>query len=161
MTRRTPLQRSLHFLDLEGLEDISLLHVVVAGNLNTALHSLANFLRVVFVTFQRFDRVRPHDCSIANDAELRVSFDRSLDHAAAGNGSKPADVEEVLDDGPAELHFLLVRNEHPFHGLANVVADLVDDRIPPDLDPALLREKVRPRIGNYVEGDNDRIRRIS
>ena len=52
----------------------------------------------------------------------------------------------------------LFRSEPGFHDCADVIDDLVDDLVAPDLHSRLLGYGTGPVVGDHVEADDDRIR---
>ena len=76
-----------------------------------------------------------------------------------GDGADLADAEHFAHLRAALVHFLEHRLQHAGHGALDLVGQLVDDRVQPDVDFFLLGHGLRRALRPDVEADDDRVRR--
>src|ERR1700756_1461954 len=90
----------------EGLDNVAGLDVAVIGDGDAALHAIGDFFRVIFKTPQRSDLAFDHNHVVAEQADLRITLDQSIDHAATGHRSHLRDAEGLEHLGAALVGFL-------------------------------------------------------
>ncbi len=78
------------------------------------------------------------DFPAAEDAGLGVADDPAVLDVAAGDGPDLGDLEDLADLGPAQEGLLDDRLEEADDGLLELVGELVDDLVGPDLDAFFL-----------------------
>ena len=66
-------------------------------------------------------------------------------------------LEGPLHQGPPQFLLPLLRREHPFQGVPEVVGDLVDDVVAADLHAAFVGQPPGPFVGHHVEADDHRV----
>src|SRR5687767_13553549 len=106
----SPSELLLDLFDVEGLDDVLLLHVAVALEGDTALHVLGDFLDVVLEALERVELAFPHHRVVAEEAGVARANDLALDDVRAGDDDA-ADLEDRADLGLAVRLLDLRRRE--------------------------------------------------
>ena len=88
--------------------------------------------------------------ALAQEADLRSPGDDALSHVAAGDRADPWDPEDLADLGLAGDDLFELGREQPEHGGLDLLDQLVDDLVGPDLDVA------RPRRARGCAGRGGR-----
>src|SRR5579862_3778486 len=122
-------RRPLDLARLEDLEDVAFLHVVETVEANAALEALRNLADVFLEALQIRDRRRVDHGPVADDADVRVPAHDTVGDHAAG--------DRLLD----------------------LLGELVDDVVRPDLDAFARRKLARLGVRTDVEADNEGITR--
>src|SRR6202012_4426948 len=110
--------------------------------------------RVVFEALERADLALEDLFAAAHHLYLGVAADDSILHAAAGDGAHLRNSEDVEHLGAADIILLERWFEQAHHGQANLILQLVDDRVQADLNILLLRELGGLALGTHVEADD-------
>src|SRR5262245_39474445 len=140
--RRTGTPSGVHhagdLLDLEGLYDVADLDVLVPVESDAALESLLDLRDVVLEAPQGTHLALVDHAVVPQEAHLRRARDDALGDVAARHDSEFRNLEGVADLGAAARDFLQGGLEQAFHGLLDLVGDVVDHRVEADLDTGLL-----------------------
>src|SRR5262249_28107307 len=154
-------RRKVGALDLPrlvALEHVAFLHVVEAVEEDSALEAFTDLAHIVLEALQLRDRSLVDHGSVADDPHARAAAnDTARDHAA-GDRSEPRHLEERTHLRLAQRLLLLDRPEHADERLLDVVREVVDHTVRPDLDVFALRETARLRVRPDVESDDHRVR---
>src|ERR1043166_1657978 len=149
------LELSRDLLDGEGLDDVPLSHVVVAGDLDAALVALLHLLHVVLEALQALELSRVDDLAVTDEAHLTRPLEFPVDHHAARDRAHARDPKDLLH---ARLPLLLLDElglEEALERGLHLLDRLIDHRVELDLDPAVLRHLGRARIDVDVDPDDD------
>ena len=76
------------------------------------------------------------------------------EHVAAGDGADAGDPEDLADLGVAGDHLFELGREHADHGVLDVLEQLVDDLVGPDLDAFGLGQLTGLAVRADVEADD-------
>src|SRR5688572_4807201 len=153
-----PLQRALERLADVRFVPVTHLHVVVVRQLDAALEPGLHFLHVVLHAAERFDReILGDDLAVANEADLAAALDVPVGDEAAGDVAELGHLEHLPHFHMAVQLLADFRLEQAGERLLQVVEDLVDDAVQPDLDAPLLGHRAGGFVGNHVEPDDDRV----
>src|ERR1700733_591151 len=137
-----------------GLNDVAVLEVLEVGEPDTALEARCDLAHIVLEAAQRVDRTLPDDGALAQEAHLRAAGDLAVAHVAPGHGADPGHPEDLAHLGLARDDLLVDRGEQTEHGRLNVLEQLVDDFVGPDLDVGRLGQLTRALVGPHVEPDD-------
>src|SRR6266542_5893385 len=141
------------FDDVAGLDALDSLHA------DTALEALQHLTHIILEALERAQGVLPEDGVAPLDAHPRGADDLPLDHRAPEDRPHLGDGEELLDLGPAVHGFPNFRGEHAAEGRLDVVEDVVDDAVVPEVDAIGLGLARRLGLGLDVEAEHDGIGR--
>src|SRR3974390_418366 len=100
----------------EGFNYVAGLDVAIVRDRDAALHTVGDFLGIVFEASQRSDLAFEHDNIVTQQAHFGVAFDNSIGNAATGNRSNFGDAEGFEHLGASLVSFLDGRFEQPAHG---------------------------------------------
>src|SRR5436190_3331816 len=149
------------FLDEVRLDLIADLDVVEVLESDAALVALLDLTGVVLEPTQRRQLAGPDHRAVAQEPRLGVPHDLAVDDHAAGDVSDLRDLEDLADLDPADDLFLVRGTEETDHRLPDVVEDLVDHLVVPDLDAELFCGLPRLDVRAHVVAHDDRVRRVS
>src|SRR5690606_23958597 len=124
---RRACQCARHRLDAEALDLVADLEVVEAGDVEAALEALAHLADVVLEALQAAELALVDLDAVAHHAHAATAVDRALRDVAARHRPDPRDLEELAHLGHTEQDFLLLRREHAFQRVLNILDRLVDD----------------------------------
>src|SRR4051812_1453009 len=143
----------------EALDDVALFEVVVPGEADAALEVRGDLAHVVPEAAERVDPVGRHDLPGTPHPGAARPDNPAVGDEAAGDDGALADPEDLPDLGAAldDLHHL--RLEHALEGGVDVVRQLVDDVVQPDVDTLGLGTAPGGVRDPGVEPDHDRVRR--
>src|SRR5688572_26844701 len=159
--RRGALQRPLDLLADVRLQPVADLDVVVVRQLDAALEAALDVLHVFLDAAERLDReVFGDHLAVADQADLAAALDVAIRHHAPADVADLADLEHLADLGVAVQLLAHFRLEQAAERLLQVVEDLVDHAVQPDLDAPLLRHLPGRFVGDDVEADDDRAARV-
>src|SRR4051794_11398242 len=153
----SPLELPLHLARLEDLEDVAFLHVLVALDGDAALVAFLDLADVVLEAPQRADPAGVDDAAVAHQAHGGAAADRAVGDVGAGDGADARGAEGLADLGGADGLLDLLGREQALHGVAQLLDDLVDDRVGADLDALAVRHLAGLAHGAHVEADDDRV----
>src|SRR5215204_6314203 len=142
-------------LDDVALDLVAVLDVVKVFEPDAALVALAHLGDVVLEAAQGADAALPGDDAVADEAGARVAADDPVDDAAARDDAGLRHPEGLEDERLAQDLLGLDLVEHADHGRADLLLDLVDDRVEPDVHVLLPRELGGPHLRPHVEADDD------
>src|SRR5665213_4439892 len=143
--------RDREFLAYIRLEDIPDLKVVVAGEFDAAFEAGFYFLDVVLDAFEGFDGdVLCDDHAAARQADSAAALDVAVGDEAAGDAAHPADLEHLPHLGMPVQFLAHFGFEHARQGLLEIVEDLVDDLIEPNLSLIHISEPTRQAEISYA-----------
>src|SRR6185436_12958305 len=148
------------FLDQERLDLIADLHVVEVLEADAALVALLDLAHVVLEATERAELAGPDDRAVAQEPRLRIPDDLPVDDHATGDVADLRNLEDLADLDPADDLFLVRRTEEPDHRLPDVVEDLVDHLVVPDLDAELFCGLPRLDVRAHVVAHDDRVRGV-
>src|SRR5205085_10743040 len=154
------LTPALQFRRRDLLDDVALdlvadLYVVEVLQTDAALVALAHLGHVVLHAPQGGDAALPRDDAVSDEARARVASDDAVQNAATRHGSDLRNLEGLEDFGLAQNLLLLDLVEHADHGGANLLLDLVDDRVEAYVNVLLSREFGGAHFRAHVEADDD------
>src|SRR5919112_415045 len=132
-----------------------LLDVVEVLKADAALVALAHLGDVVLEAAQGADAALPRDDAVADEAGARVAADDAVDDAAAGDDARLRHAEGREHERLAQNLLGLDLVEHADHGGADLLLDLVDDRVEADVHVLLPGEFRGADFGPDVEADDD------
>src|ERR1019366_8437752 len=145
-------------LRAEALDDVALLEFLVAGQADPALQVLGNLASVGAEATERLDPVSRHDLAAAPHPGPATD-DPAVGHEAARDHRGLADLEDLADLCPTLDNLDDFGLEQPPEGGGDVIRQLVDDVVQPDVDAFGLGGPPRGISDLRVEADHDRIRR--
>src|SRR3954452_18791317 len=148
-------------LDLAGLVDlehVALFEVVVAVQEDAALEALLDLAGVVLEALQLPDPRLVDDGAVAHHTHLRAATDGAARDVGAGDRAEPGDAEELAHLDLAQRGLHRHRAQHADERLLDVVGELVDHTVSPDLDALAIGERPRLRVRPHVEADHHRVR---
>src|SRR5262245_17082393 len=153
-------RRHLHSLHREHFDDIPHLDVVEALEPDAAFKAGFDLAHVVFESAQRGDLPFEHDHVVAQEpgGGLARACDAPVDNHAAGNRPDLRHAEHLAHFGGADADFLERRLEETLHALLDLVGDVVNHRVEPDVHLFALGHVGRVAIGPDIEADDDGIR---
>ncbi len=162
--RLIDLQFLFRFNDFVSLNDVADFNVIEILDGNTAFHTGAHFLYIVFDAFERGDFCRlaffgriSHD-AVPDKANGRVAQNFALRHLATGNSTHFCDFEHLLDVHAADDFFLACGLEHALNGHFDFLNGLVNDGVQLDFHTFALSQLSGSCAGAYLEADDDGIR---
>src|SRR5205814_716890 len=117
----------------ERLDDIALFEVVVVREPDPALKVLLYLALVVTEAAQRVDPIGRDHLAAPPDASARAADDSAIGHEGAGDDRALADAEDLAHLRPALDHLYLLRLEQALQGRVDVVRELVDDVVGPNV----------------------------
>src|SRR5947209_9218589 len=142
------LQLGSHELRGIRLDDIPLLEIREPSHLNPALEVLRDFADIVLEPPQRLDLPVEHHGGIPQDTNLGVPGDLAGLHVAPRDRTDFGDLEDLAHFRAPEGDLAELRSEHPDHRLLEVVLDVVDDLIEPQIDLLRLRDRKSTRLNS-------------
>src|SRR5437660_32447 len=143
-----------HLADLEVLDHIAFLDVVEVLESDTALEAGRNLPGVVLEAPQRGDPAGVDHGAVPHEARPGAPDDLSLGDVASGHG-RPRDLERGPYLRRAEQHLLLLGGQQALQGGADVVEELVDDLVGPDVHTLPLAELAGAGVRTHAEADHD------
>src|SRR5581483_7256452 len=147
------------FLDFESLDDVADLDVLELLDGDAALEALPDLGNVIFEVAQRGNFALVDHAVVAQQTHARGPGNDSVDDHAAGDRPGLRHLERLADFG-ATLELLLeFWFQKSGHGRFDLVDQVVDDGVEPDVDAFFLRQLGRIAFGAHVETDHDGIRR--
>src|SRR5262245_3115469 len=155
------LRRSdLHSLHREHFNDIAHLDVVEALEADAAFKAGFDLADVVFEAAQRGNLPFEDDHVVAQKPGRGFARPRdpSLRDHAAGNRPDFRHAEHLAHFGGPNAHFLERRLEETLHALLDLLGDVVNHRVQPDVHLFALGHVGRVAIGPDIEADDDGIR---
>ena len=97
------------------------------------------------------------DYAVPDQSDLSVSLYDALIDVASADDTDARYLEGISDDSLAQDFFLVFRIEHALHGCLDIVDDVVNDSVEPDLDIGGLSLVSYSRCRSYVKADDDRV----
>src|SRR4051812_43183986 len=150
----SPLELPLDLARLEDLEDVAFLHVLVALDGDAALVAFLDLADVVLEAPQRADPAGVDDASVAHQAHGGAAADRAVGDVGAGDRADARGAERLTYLGGADGLLDLLGREQALHGVAQLLDDLVDDRVEPDLDALAVGDLAGLADRAHVEADD-------
>src|SRR5579864_526800 len=141
------------FLPYVSLDEVSRLDVLEPIEANAAVEARAHLGDVVLEAPQRRDLALVDHPVVPHQPDRGVARDEPLDHVAAGHRSHLRHLEGVADLGAADRDLAEGGLEQAGHRLAQLVEQLVDDGVQPDVDLLLLGELGGTALRADVEAD--------
>src|SRR5215470_6710882 len=143
-----------NFLGQVSLDDVADFVVAEAFERQPALEALVDFARVVFEAAQAgYPAVEDYQ-AVADQTRVGRALDRAARHHTAGHRADFRHANHVADFGLAYDRLSDSRGEQSEHGVANLLLDLVDDRVQPDVHIFLSGHLFGARFGPNVEADD-------
>ena len=136
---------ALDLARLEDLEDVAFAQVVEALEQDAALEALGHLADVVLEAAERGDSRLVDAGAVAEEADARAAADEPARDHAAGDRAEPRDLEERANLDLADDRLGLDRREHADERLLDLLGQLVDDAVEPDLDARRARRLRAPR----------------
>ena len=96
---------------------------------------------VVLEAAERCDRRLVDARAVAEEADARAAADEAARDHAAGDRAEPRDLEERAHLDLADDRLGLDRRQHADERLLDLLGQLVDDAVEPDLDPGALGDR--------------------
>src|SRR6185295_18903317 len=96
--------------------------------------------------------------TIADETRTGRPLDRPAQYHAAGHAAHLRHADHIADLRLSNHGLLERRVEHPDHRIANLLLDLVDDRVEPDVNILLLCYFLGARFRPHVEANDHRRR---
>ncbi len=152
--RSRPVQR-------KTFQNVAHFHVREIRNADSALKPAANFVSIVLKALQRNNPAGINDRIIPQHAHFRIALDDAILHIRPGNHPGTLDAESIPHFSPAQINFLDHRREQPGHSLLQFVAQLVNNRVQPNINAFLLRQISSLSFRANPEPDDDGARRRS
>src|SRR5581483_2635878 len=90
----------------ESFNHIALLYIVEIGDIDAALHAVANFAGIVFEALERADLALVNLYAVAHQAHVGITLDHTIEHIATSNGSRLGHAESLAHLGTAQISFL-------------------------------------------------------
>src|ERR1700722_6749638 len=137
-----------------GLNDVAVLEVLEVREPDAALEARRDLAHIVLEAAQRVDGALPNDGALAQEADLRAAGDLAVAHVTPGHGADPGHPEHLAHLGLARDDLLVDRREQSEHGRLDVLEQLVDDLVGPDLDVGRLGQLTRALVGAHVDPDD-------
>src|SRR5438552_1122375 len=144
---------------LERLDQVTRLEVLVVAEADAALEALADLAGVVLEPLERGDLPLPEDDAVAEEPDLGPAGDDTRPYLTSGDGSHARDPEDLTHFGLARDDLFELGGEHADHGRLDVLEQLVDDLVGPNLDVGRLGRRPRLAVGADVEADDGGARR--
>src|SRR5713101_638379 len=141
--------------DLERLDHVAGLQIVVAGEADAALVPGLDLAGVVLEPPQGGDLAGVDHDVVAQEAHLRGAGDPPVAHQTPGHRSYLGDLEDLADLRAAQVDLLRLGLEEADHRVADLVGNVVDDRVQPEVDLLLLGQLLRAALGTDVETYDD------
>ncbi len=147
MTKSIPsvLEGSLDLDDLEGLDYVALLDVVVVLDTDTALHSGDDFLGVLLASLEGSQVSGVDNDAVTDKTNLGALGELSFLDEGTGDRADLRYLERLLDDSSRGNFLFLLRLEHTFDTVLDLVDRVVDDGVETDFDSFLLCSAARVR----------------
>ncbi len=108
---------------------------------DAALKSGLHFAGVILEALQRFHFAGEHHHVVAQNPHFAVALDEAIDHHAASHVADFADAEYFPHLGAALVDLFEHRLQHAGHGALQLVGELVNDGVQPDVDLFLLGQR--------------------
>src|SRR3984893_652496 len=143
----------------KGLDDVAGLHPLDPLDPDAALEPLQHLTDIVLEALERADGVLAKHGLAPLDAHPRGTDDLPLDHGAAEDRSDLGDGEELLHLRTAVNGLADLRREHAAERRLDVVEDVVDDAVVPEVDAVGLGLARCLGLGLDVEGEHDGVGR--
>src|SRR5262249_50248015 len=138
-------------------DHVAFLYVIEVGDVDAAFHAVAHLAGVVFEALERADLAFVDLYAVAHQPDLGLALDHAIEHVAAGNRSGLGHAEGLAHLGPAQVGFLDDRLEQAGHGFLDLVLQLINDRMQPDIDLLHVRQLLRLALRTNVEADDHRV----
>ena len=152
-------ERAADRLRGEAFDDVALHDVVEVGEADAALVVLLDLADVVAEPAERLDPVGGDDLGAPPDAGVAAADDPAVGDERAGDDRALADADDLADLRPTLDDLDDLRLEQALERRLDVVGELVDDVVEPDVD-ALGLGGAAGGLGDLrVEADDDRVRR--
>src|SRR5579871_389277 len=132
--------------------------VAVIRDRDAALHAIAHLAGVVFKAPQRADFASENYRVVTEKPDLGITLDQAIRYRASSNGANFWNTERFLDQRASLVNFLECRFQKAGHGPFDLILQLVNDRVQPDVHFFLLGQFLRFAFWTDVESDDDRIR---
>ena len=123
------------------------------GETDTALETLTHFADVVLEATQRLDGALPDDDALTQEAHLRATGDRAVEHEATRDGADLRHTEDLAHFGIAGDDLFVLRSQEAHHRPLDVFEQFVDDLVGTDLDTLCFGEFAGLAVGTDVEAD--------
>ena len=92
---------------------------------------------------------------LAKQANLTVALDESIGDVTAGHSADLGDTEGVANIGAAPVNLFEHRFQHAGHRLLDLIGQVVDDGVHPDVDLFLVGKGLGTAFGLDIESDHD------
>src|SRR6185295_6976725 len=142
-----------------GLDHVARLEVLEALEADAAIEAGADLRDVVLEAPERRDLPLEDNAIVAQQADQGVAWDDPFDDVAAGDRADLRHLEGVAHLGAAGRDLAEGGIEQADHRQLELVEQLVDDGVQPDVDAFLLGQLGRRALRADVEADDDRPRR--
>src|SRR6202043_1402623 len=100
-----------------------------ASDADAALHAVGDFLDIILEAAQGADLALEDLFATAHDANLCIAAQDAFRYPGAGDGADLGNADDVDDLGTAKEVLLEGGIEEAEHGFANLILQLVDDRM--------------------------------
>ena len=145
-----------HFLDGVARDPVTHADVVVGGERDAALVAGFDLAHIVLEAAQGLDLPVANDRRIAEQAGAGTTLDDTFGDHASGDRADSRNREHLANIGVSERPFPSYRDEQATQRDADVLDQLVNDRIGPDTNAFPLRELVRLWRRPHIERDDRR-----
>src|SRR6266699_6831630 len=148
-----------HYFAAERLDDVAGLDVVVVGQPDAALIAGLDLAGVVLEAPEGRHLSRVNDHVVPKQAHLGAARDLAVRHVGAGDRADLGHLEDLPHFGAPQIDLFGFGLQKPEHGVLDLVGDVVDHRVNPDVDFLLLRQVLGTALGPHVVADDDGVAR--
>ncbi len=151
------LECSLDFFDCVGFDDVADLDVVVALDVQSAVHTDNHFLDVVLEALEAVELVVCNDDTVADNADKGGAGNLAVEDVAARNSADGRDLVGLSDLGAAEFDLADLGGKHALESVGDLVYRIVNDAVEADIDIVALGAFLGGLLGTDVEADDNSV----
>src|SRR6188768_1982337 len=149
------LQTLLHFFHVEDIDDVSHMYGVHVVQRDAAFEAIFDFSHVLFEALETADLAFPDLLALPDQASHGTAPYQAFDDHAASHCARLADAKGLTHFRFAQGLLHKLGGKHAFHGQANVIQQVVDDRVLANLDAFALSDRRRLACGLGIEPHDD------